>query len=185
MRLHDDAVWATFGIILQTEARAEDAIAHEVVSLPARTGGLGFRSATRSAPSMYWASWVVVLPVMARPNHRIWPHGSWRTLCDPTVIASSACKKQPWCGRSSPTMQRPSRRCSHMPQQARGRQKMTMKELPRIAHMVGKTSLAPCQIPPERAVVPICDANRRALPGPMYGGSPGGKSTVCRDDVLN
>ena len=35
----------------------EDTVARSVASLPARLGGLGLRSATRTAPAAYWAGW--------------------------------------------------------------------------------------------------------------------------------
>ena len=43
---------------------SEDDLAHQVATLPGRLGGLGLRSAERSAPAAYWASWVDALSVI-------------------------------------------------------------------------------------------------------------------------
>ena len=43
---------------------SEDVLAQQVATLPGRLGGLGLRSAQRSAPAAYWASWVDALAVI-------------------------------------------------------------------------------------------------------------------------
>ena len=46
-----------------------DVLARHISTLPGRYGGLGLRSAVRSAVPAYWASWVDCLPVIANRNN--------------------------------------------------------------------------------------------------------------------
>ena len=62
---HDDAVWDAFCAIMNAQDFSRDARARGVASLPGRLGGLGLRSATRTAEAAFWASWVDALPVLA------------------------------------------------------------------------------------------------------------------------
>ena len=43
----------------------QKAIAHEIMSLPMRLGGLGLRSAERMRPAAFWASWADALPMLS------------------------------------------------------------------------------------------------------------------------
>ena len=61
---HDAALWETFCKIFGAEGMSGDELAQSVASLPARLCGLGLRSAQRSAPTAYWASWVDALSVI-------------------------------------------------------------------------------------------------------------------------
>ena len=62
---HDAALWATFCKVFGVGSLADDGLAKDVATLPGRLGGLGLRSAIRSGPAAYWASWVNALPVFA------------------------------------------------------------------------------------------------------------------------
>ena len=61
---HDDALWECFCIVLGAQNLATNTLARRIATLPGRLGGLGLRSATRSAPGAFWASWVNVLPIL-------------------------------------------------------------------------------------------------------------------------
>jgi len=61
---HDAAIWETFCKVTGAAGLSEDALAKQVATLPGRLGGLGLRSAERSAPAAYWASWVDALSVI-------------------------------------------------------------------------------------------------------------------------
>ena len=67
---HDAALLDTlFGLLDQPGANAEDMQwARAVAQLPLRAGGLGLRSAVRTAPAAYWASWADSLE-MIRMRH--------------------------------------------------------------------------------------------------------------------
>ena len=62
---HDEAMWAAFCAILGAEDFSSDSTAKSVSTMPARLGGLGLRSAARTAQAAYWASWMDALPVLA------------------------------------------------------------------------------------------------------------------------
>ena len=68
---HDDAVWRTFCRIFGAEEHQEDTIARKVASLPGCLGGLGLRSAERTAEAAHWASWVDALAVLASKAPRL------------------------------------------------------------------------------------------------------------------
>ncbi len=68
---HDDALWQTFCRMLGAEEHQTDLEARSVASLPASLGGLGLRSALRTAESAHWASWVDALPVLASKAPRV------------------------------------------------------------------------------------------------------------------
>jgi hypothetical protein len=62
---HDEALWQTFCEIMGAVEFQHDAMAQAVATLPGGLGGLGLRSAARTAQAAYWASWVDALPVLA------------------------------------------------------------------------------------------------------------------------
>ena len=59
---HDAAIWETLELCLGGIAEADVAHAQHVATLPAALGGLGLRSAIRTAPAAYWAAWADALP---------------------------------------------------------------------------------------------------------------------------
>ena len=61
---HDEAVWSCFNTLMGTTELREDRLARRIATLPARMGGLGLRSAERSAQAAFWASWANALPVI-------------------------------------------------------------------------------------------------------------------------
>ena len=61
---HDNAIWDTFCKILESESLRQDVLARKIATLPGKLGGLGLRSAERTAPGAFWASWVVALEVI-------------------------------------------------------------------------------------------------------------------------
>ena len=61
---HDDALWHAFCSILSAEEHRHDVRARGLASLPGRLGGLGLRSAMRTADAAYVASWIDALPVL-------------------------------------------------------------------------------------------------------------------------
>ena len=61
---HDEALWTVFCSLLGAEDLQTDLRARNVASLPGREGGLGLRSAARTAPAAYWASWSNALLVL-------------------------------------------------------------------------------------------------------------------------
>ena len=63
-RAHDQALWSCFCTILAATETEGDDLARQVATLPGAQGGLGLRSAERTAESAYWASWVDALPVL-------------------------------------------------------------------------------------------------------------------------
>ena len=64
---HDKGMWSTLCALLGKEnLNAEEASKAEgLATLPLRSGGLGLRSAVRTGPAAYWASWADTLPMMA------------------------------------------------------------------------------------------------------------------------
>ena len=68
---HDKAVWECFCAITGAGDWSGDATAREVASLSGTHGGLGLRSATRTAPAAYWASWADALPVLAGKSNAL------------------------------------------------------------------------------------------------------------------
>jgi hypothetical protein len=62
---HDEAIWRPFKRMLgeAPNGEAED-IARAIAQLPLRKGGLGLRSAARTAPAAWWASWADALPII-------------------------------------------------------------------------------------------------------------------------
>lgn len=68
---HDDAVWQCFCQVLGVGRLATDRLGRAVASLPARLGGLGMRSAARTAPAADWAAWVDAAPVLASKAPRL------------------------------------------------------------------------------------------------------------------
>ena len=72
-RAHDQGMWtacqALLGGLPGDEASVE--MARLIASLPMRLGGLGLRSALRTAPAAYWASVADALGVL---NRRLPPH---------------------------------------------------------------------------------------------------------------
>ena len=62
---HDQAVWSAFCTTFGASHYHDDAAARNVSTLPGRMGGLGLRSASRTAEGAYWASWVDAIHVMS------------------------------------------------------------------------------------------------------------------------
>ena len=63
-RAHDDEVWRCFRVLLGADKDDPDDLARSIATLPGGLGGLGLRSAERTAESAYWASWVDTLAVL-------------------------------------------------------------------------------------------------------------------------
>ena len=62
---HDTELWqAATKVIGAAVDEKEDAAANDIATLPMRLGGLGIRSAARTAPAAYWASWADALPML-------------------------------------------------------------------------------------------------------------------------
>ena len=61
---HDTAIWNCFCNILGAGALRDDLLAKRIASLPGRLGGLGLRSASRTAAGAYWASWATSFPII-------------------------------------------------------------------------------------------------------------------------
>lgn len=61
---HDDALWEAFCNAFGAQDYSGDRLGRAVATLPGRMGGLGLRSATRTAPAAYWASWANTLEVL-------------------------------------------------------------------------------------------------------------------------
>ena len=68
---HDALLWSNFCKLFQAEDLQSDVLARDIASMPGRLGGLGLRSAVRSARGAYWASWVNALPVIHAKYPRI------------------------------------------------------------------------------------------------------------------
>ena len=62
---HDDALWLAFNRIFGAEEHRHDVRARALATLPGRLGGMGLRSALRTAEAAFWAAWVDALPVIA------------------------------------------------------------------------------------------------------------------------
>ena len=69
---HDHLVWAAATQLLGASGLSEEARAEgwRMASLPSRLGGLGLRSATRSAQAAYWAFWADALPMLRARSSR-------------------------------------------------------------------------------------------------------------------
>ena len=61
---HDDMIWATFCNLVAADKLADDTLARQVASLPGRLGGLGLRSAERTAPGAFAAAWLDAMPTL-------------------------------------------------------------------------------------------------------------------------
>ena len=61
---HDDSIWKAFCESFSAKHLTEDELARQIASLPGRKGGLGLRSAERTATAAYWSSWANALGVM-------------------------------------------------------------------------------------------------------------------------
>ena len=61
---HDDSVWKCICELLGTDAGETNA--RQLAELPLRLGGLGLRSAVRTAPSAFLASWADCMPTLAK-----------------------------------------------------------------------------------------------------------------------
>ena len=62
---HDEAIWRTVVLLLGVVQSVANT-SHFIGQLPCRLGGLGLRSAVRTAPAAYWSAWADALPVLAR-----------------------------------------------------------------------------------------------------------------------
>ena len=67
---HDKVLWETFCKLLGREDLAEELDSRPawVAQLPMRLGGCGLRSALRTTPAAYWASWADTLPMIRARN---------------------------------------------------------------------------------------------------------------------
>ena len=59
--MHDDAIGATLRDCLGAVGEEDASHVRGIISLPAALGGLGLRSAERTAPAAYWAAWADAL----------------------------------------------------------------------------------------------------------------------------
>ena len=64
-RAHDDALWQAFCAIFGAEEHSCILRARSLASLPSRLGGLGLRSAERTAEAAFLASWIDALKVLS------------------------------------------------------------------------------------------------------------------------
>ena len=73
---HDQALWDTLHKLLGglPEEEKADALSRALATLPARHGGLGLRSATRTRPAAYWAAWMDALPVLHKMQPALAAH---------------------------------------------------------------------------------------------------------------
>ena len=63
---HDAGLWATVEALLGQlpGSLSEIKKAKNLATLPMRKGGLGLRSALRTAPAAFWASWADTAPIL-------------------------------------------------------------------------------------------------------------------------
>ncbi len=59
---HDEAIKKCLAALLVIDDSTDEHLASEIAQLPFREGGLGLRSASRTYPAAYWASWADTLP---------------------------------------------------------------------------------------------------------------------------
>ena len=70
---HDVRLWSClFHILGVAEDRCDD-VARNTASLPVAMGGLGLRSAVRTSPSAFWASWADCLPMVQKRHPEVAP----------------------------------------------------------------------------------------------------------------
>ena len=64
---HDEGMATTAWNLLGLGAGTSEAmtVAQDLLGLPLRCGGVGLRSASRTAPAAYWASWADALPMIS------------------------------------------------------------------------------------------------------------------------
>ena len=68
---HDARLWSClFQILGVAEDRCDD-VARNTASLPLAMGGLGLRSAVRTSPSAFWASWADCLPMVQKRHPEV------------------------------------------------------------------------------------------------------------------
>ena len=68
---HDVRLWSClFHILGVAEDRCDD-VARNTASLPMALGGLGLRSAARTSPSAFWASWADCLPMVQKRHPEV------------------------------------------------------------------------------------------------------------------
>ena len=68
---HDVRLWSClFHILGVAEDRCDD-VARNTASLPLAMGGLGLRSAVRTSPSVFWASWADCLPMVQKRHPEV------------------------------------------------------------------------------------------------------------------
>ena len=70
--------WARFwdaahdgSIVRIPQSSTQVEMARNITTLPMRTGGLGLRSAVRTAPGAFWASWADALPMLQQRLQRL------------------------------------------------------------------------------------------------------------------
>ena len=92
---HDSLVWEAFCKLLERDDLAQhhqlDSRHAWLAQLPMRLGGCGLRSALRTAPAAWWASWADTLP-MIRARHpevaeRLYQQLQGNRVATPTVAA--------------------------------------------------------------------------------------------------
>ena len=89
---HDAAIWETLELCLGGIAEADVAHAQHVATLPAALGGLGLRSAIRTAPAAYWAAWADALPEL----HKRSP--AFAEACTRLLATDGVCVELEECG---------------------------------------------------------------------------------------
>ena len=69
---HDEGMWRALEAVMGRlpEDNRQKEMARNISGLPMRMGGLGLRSARRSAPAAYWASWADCCPCCRRGSPR-------------------------------------------------------------------------------------------------------------------
>ena len=74
-KLHDTAISACLESLLQIPNACRDRTVQGIASIPQIFGGLGLRSAVRTAEPAYWAAWADALPILLErlPEYaRLW-----------------------------------------------------------------------------------------------------------------
>ena len=73
-RAHDARLWSCLFHILGIAEDTCDDVARATASLPLAMGGLGLRSAARTSPPAFWASWADCLPMVQKRHPEVATH---------------------------------------------------------------------------------------------------------------